>query len=192
MKSPKTILCFSFIAVFILSCNKEKTILPLSNSSSDQKLVTDSIFIGAHYQGGVIYWIDETGQHGLIASEEDISNGIVWGYLYDSFTNAKGRYIGTGKINTRKILNTEGKDKPTAARKCVRYEKDGYSDWFLPSIYELYELYKKKDLFNNLSGYYWSSSESETNVVWFIDFNDLGIFGGPKSNVLKVRAVREF
>jgi len=34
--------------------------------------------VGDFAQGGIVFWLDETGQHGLIASPADQSAGIVW------------------------------------------------------------------------------------------------------------------
>ena len=35
-------------------------------------------FIGEQYQGGVVFWIDEVAEHGLIASTEDLTADIQW------------------------------------------------------------------------------------------------------------------
>ena len=36
-------------------------------------------FIGQNYGGGIIFYIDGTGQHGLIAAPSDQSAGVEWG-----------------------------------------------------------------------------------------------------------------
>lgn len=34
--------------------------------------------IGEHYGGGIVFWIDETSEHGLVVSKEDISRRAEW------------------------------------------------------------------------------------------------------------------
>ena len=34
--------------------------------------------VGDYAQGGIIFWLDETGQHGLVCSRSDQSAGVRW------------------------------------------------------------------------------------------------------------------
>ncbi len=53
--------------------------------------------IGQSYGGGIIFWIDATGQHGLIADKSDTSYLMIWwGDRYYPLTGATGTAVGTG------------------------------------------------------------------------------------------------
>ena len=67
-----------------------------------------AIVIGQHYGGGIIFWIDGSGQHGLIAAESDQGFNW-WGDRYYLITGATGTALGTGAVNTARIINTQGR-----------------------------------------------------------------------------------
>ena len=81
-----------------------------------------------------------------------------------------------------------------AAQRCVNKTTNGYTDWFLPSLGELNEMYKAKGKTNiPITGYYWSSSEHNNNLAWGQGF-DLGSqYDYAKyDDTFSVRAVRAF
>ncbi len=121
-----------------------------------------SLSIGDTYQGGIIFWLDASGKHGLIAAATDQSTGVRWdagtntntmayggkrlatsgrSYFMMGISNAGG--IGGGKSNTTIIISNQGYgDGSTyAARICNEYYVTSgaitYEDWYLPSIDEL-------------------------------------------------------
>src|SRR6476469_9497636 len=47
-----------------------------AESMEDAGMQTDAFVIGQLYGGGIIFWIDDSGQHGLIAAESD--QGYNW------------------------------------------------------------------------------------------------------------------
>ena len=66
--------------------------------------------IGEHYQGGIIFWVDADGQHGLIAAKADQSTSVAWydanvdsAYQYN-YTGTTGDGIYAGIANTTKIV----------------------------------------------------------------------------------------
>ena len=78
-----------------------------------------------------------------------------------------------------------------------------YSDWFLPSKDELNQMYEHKATINTTAAansgsnfannYYWSSTESVSNIAWLQDFfYDGSQFNVSKSTASAVRAVRAF
>ncbi len=95
--------------------------------------------------------------------------------------------IGTGKMNTRKIIVAQS-FQAHAASLAQDYLGGGLKDWYLPSRDELNELYKQKALVGGIFDYYyWSSSESTET------------FAGPKAQsasgehaIAFVRPVRAF
>ena len=101
--------------------------------------------------------------------------------------------MGTGAANTAAIVKGCS-DANSAAKMADAYTFNGYSDWFLPSNEELYELYLQKGVVGGFAGGdYWSSSEFDSNSAWLQYFgngvqnNDFG-----KDGKLSVRAVRAF
>jgi hypothetical protein len=188
--------------LFFTACQKENISNPVS-TSSQESLANDSIYIGAHYQGGIIFWIDSTGQHGLIAAPADYRDrAIFWanwasGVEYAE-TGAKGKKIGSGKGNTRKILISQGKPfatVPYAAQVCHKLELDEYDDWYLPSVDELMEMYYLRDIIGNFGSdrAYWTSTEFDGTRAYRIYFGTTPLVSYyDKINWHWVRAIRTF
>jgi hypothetical protein len=63
--------------------------------------------IGDQYQGGIIFWVDAEGQHGLIAAKADQSSGIQWYNGTPFQTHATGDGIYAGAKNTEIIIATQ-------------------------------------------------------------------------------------
>src|SRR4051794_20408017 len=122
---------FTAITLFVAtSCTKENLSTPTSaTTQTADNAVTQSYHIGQSYGGGIIFYIDSTGQHGLIASSSDLSRGISWAPV-DFTVGAKGTRIGTGAKNTCIIIEALGKEDRYAAILCARYKGGGFTDWF--------------------------------------------------------------
>jgi hypothetical protein len=150
--------------------------------------------IGQSYGGGIIFWIDATGQHGLIADKTDTSYLMIkWSDRYYPVTGATGTAIGTGSENTKKIVEAQGKKYNYAALVCVNYRGGSYADWFLPSKDELYQLYKQKSVVGGfIRGGYWSSSEFDHSLAWQKYFYNDNATLSHKDRVDGVRCVRGF
>ncbi|UEG49606.1 DUF1566 domain-containing protein [Ferruginibacter lapsinanis] len=151
--------------------------------------------VGEEYGGGIIFYVDPSGDHGLIAAAVDQSTMAKWGF-FENPAGATAITVGTGVTNTDKIISINpGDNAGIAARLCSDLTLNGYSDWFLPSLNELKLLYKNlqlKGVGNIARAEYWSSSETDFNNAWLLDFNT----GSPvESTVNKpsyVRAIRAF
>jgi hypothetical protein len=65
------------------------------------------LFPGDPYQGGIVFWVDQTGQHGLIAAKADQSSGIQWYNGTYFVTNATADGIYAGAKNTEVIISTQ-------------------------------------------------------------------------------------
>lgn len=126
-----------------------------SCSKSDDSPEPDLLFeIGQRYQGGIIFYIDSTEAHGLIAYPSDLSE-FPWGCL-DTDPNppntepptspiARNDGIGFGLQNTLAIIDYC--DEPNiAARVAHDLIGNGFDDWYLPSIEELRLIYENREL----------------------------------------------
>ena len=183
------------ILLLVISCTKENN--PI-HSSSASKSVNETLIlkIGQHYGGGIIFYIDSTGQHGLIADTIDLPKSTWWNQVHTA-TGATSRAIGSGKKNTKKIISVYGDSGRYAARLCWKYTENGYSDWFLPSKDELNELHKQRKVVGGLhSDWYWSSTEapSKDNLAWMQHFETSFVvqYTEPKSSKYYARAIRAF
>jgi len=155
--------------------------------------------IGESYGGGIIFFVYDGGQHGLIAATADQGAGIRW--YGGSYTNtcARGDGIGAGLKNTAIIIANQGPvDGNTfAARFCNEYlvtvGATTYGDWYLPSKHELNLLYLQKNVVGGFAvEYYWSSTETDNLNAWGQYFFGGIQFDYDKSNSAYVRAVRAF
>ena len=165
--------------------------------------------IGDFAHGGIVFWVDETGQHGLVCAKEDQSERIRWYGGTNGNTQAKGDGVYAGKANTAIIIAAQvaiGDDGVTyAARICneLQITEGGktYGDWYLPSNHELNLMYQNVRTINttagnnrgsDLSNAYWSSTEIDNDGAWKMDFSDGRGVDTNKSTTSNVRAVRAF
>ena len=148
--------------------------------------------IGEYLYGGYIFYVDETGEHGLVCAPSDQSLNALWGNCTPAGTS--GKVINTGYQNTTDIV-LGCPDEGIAAKLCYDLEMNGYSDWFLPSIDELFLMYTNlytKGLGGFEDCFYWSSTQDKYGV-WAVSF-----YYGSKSNhdrnenAIRTRAVRAF
>ncbi len=160
-------------------------------------------YIGENYGGGTVFFVYDNGQHGLIAAPTDQSTSIKWWNGTGRYTGSKGDGLRAGEMNTAMIVAAQVPDNETsnfAARVCADYSVSlggiTYGDWYLPSKYELNLLYQNRDKVPNLaSAVYWSSTEFNQIVAWYIDFSngnvDFNDFNKSAANYY-VRAIRSF
>ncbi len=128
------------------------------------------MIIGDEYGGGIIFSVDETSQHGLVAAKEDLRG--------HSDGREDGRFIWSD-----------------ANAICRNFVSNGYRDWFLPDKEQLNRLYLQKDAVGGFADYstgYWSSSESTTINAWLQLFINGFQSHGHKLYLSRVRAVRAF
>jgi len=162
--------------------------------------------VGDSYQGGVIFYILQSGDpgyvngetHGLIAATSDQGLEIPWWNGSYVVTGATATALGTGSENTTLIISAQGNTGTYAAKACADYSVtvDGvtYDDWYLPSNNELNELHSARDVIPAFKPYnylYWSSTEYDSNNAWVWYTNTI-IWGIDKKWSYAVRAIRSF
>ena len=170
---------------------------PKGDTGADGNFASHAI--GDSYGGGIVFFVYDNGQHGLIAATADQSGGIRW--HGGSYTNTRARTdgVGAGLKNTAIIIADQGSvaGNAFAATVCNEYSVTvagvTYGDWYLPSKHELNLLYFQKHVVGSFSGqFYWSSTEVDTIYAWRqFFFNGTQRFTS-KHYVSYVRAVRAF
>jgi hypothetical protein len=150
---------------------------------------SSSFAIGQTFGGGIIFYLDATGQHGWIAANNDQSSSTRWynGSIVsnDAFSTTDGAY------NTTQIIAQQGNGS-YAASLCRNYTGGGFADWYLPAKVQLNTLYLQRNVIGNFSNQdYWSSTQFQTGA-YEQDFSngDQGIFG--QDATARVRAIRSF
>lgn len=174
-------------------------------------------YVGELYGGGVVFWVDHTGEHGLIVSMIDLEDGT--GGILHQWSNLTSTEIGPtaqsdwdGNTNTLAIIGQSGHTS-SAAQLCADYTNADYgtgiySDWYLPSKGELNDLgnnfkavQKALDSDGNVStiaiiryssDHYYSSTEYFGNSAMSFRFHYCSWSTSPKNLTCRVRAVRAF
>jgi hypothetical protein len=156
--------------------------------------------IGESYGGGIVFFVYDNGQHGLISATADQNTGIRWYNGIDRSTGATGDGLNAGSMNTAMIVASQTADSyyaNYAAKVCADYSVTvggiTYGDWYFPSKYELNLLYLQKDIIGGFaSANYWSSSEYNSAGAYYQYFATGGQSADYKYLTYYVRAVRAF
>jgi hypothetical protein len=170
---------------------------------NEVSFTTSSITIGSSFAGGIVFYIDQTGQHGLVCAPFD-QGTAPWG-LYGVDVPGTSSSFGTGAQNTAAIVaysqSGYGALNPaSAALMCDTLSLNGYTDWYLPSQHELFTLHSVLHAnSNNIGGFsnqwYWSSSQGDfqnVSVVLFDGGSNNYLTGFHKNSIQPVRAIRSF
>ncbi|HEH5922191.1 TPA: collagen-like adhesin Lcl [Legionella pneumophila] len=121
--------------------------------------------LGDKALGGTVIYVNALGTHGLVVANSDQVNSSTWWDAQDSITNP-AHFDNEGKL---------------------------YSDWRLPSRFELNLIYMMRDeLGNFLAGNYWSSIEKSSANSWVFNSKTGEIKDIAKNKTAAVRAVRAF
>lgn len=164
-------------------------------------------YVGELYGGGVVFWVDHTGEHGLIVSMVDQGDNQEWSVAYSGIIETNDW---DGESNTNAIIEKFG-NNPSAAKLCydytnVDYGTGIYNDWFLPSIGELNHLWNnllevQKSLTTDgndstvplIKTSYWSSTQSLGGGSPGYQFSfRFGYVYSLEGSLPSVRAIRAF
>jgi len=183
-------------------------------------------FIGDNVKGGVVFWVDDSGNHGLVSAKKDQDNNqdISWSNgVNNKLINANRDGIYAGKSNTDLIVAQQTRDTKNskfAALSClnIRIQEDGitacndpgvagdvcYSDWYLPSKFELNQMFLQRrvinlgtgaELFKENGDFYWSSTEWGESFAWYQRFDTGYQYGTNKKGdfaTMRFRCIRAF
>ena len=164
-----------------------------------------SLSVGDFYGGGVIFWLDASGNHGLIVALNDQSAALQWYNGTYITTSTTTNAIYAGEIQTAIIVSLQGAGS-YAAQACNDYgpivNNEFYGDWYLPTRYEMNLIYQNRIAVNAtaianggtaLAGSsYWTSNEYSTNNAWKFNFGSVTYGYTGKQATIYVRAIREF
>ncbi|MFT4850751.1 MAG: LruC domain-containing protein [Sediminicola sp.] len=160
--------------------------------------------IGDLRAGGVVFWVDSTGLHGLVCALSDYVSTREWGCFGTDLPNVpnvpytgvnpagSGAEIGDGFNNTNDILT----DCPSAPAALAARSLG--AEWFLPSANELNQMYINKTTlevaagFTAFSSLYWSSTEGNNESAYGQLFTRGSQTTIGKVTTTNVRAVRAF
>jgi hypothetical protein len=154
------------------------------SSSNTSENVSHSI--GELYGGGKVFFIYDGGKHGLIAALTDQSSNAKWDLSKGNETRARANGIGAGIRNTTTIIVSS----EISQRKS---SKD--NDWSFDSedfAAVICNEYSKSETVNFAADKYWSSSESDEDKAWTINFSTSSNSPDDKTNKNRVRAIRNF
>jgi hypothetical protein len=116
--------------------------------------------------GGYVFYVTPNGKHGLVAETIDQSTPTCTWYNAQNFISDPANHSNAGKL---------------------------FTDWRLPTKYELNLLYLKKiDIGGFANLYYWSSTEYDPEYAWNQYFNNSNPYYFTKLNSFYVRAIRAF
>jgi len=157
---------------------------PDSGFDCDGYVIAD---IGDDFQGGILFYVDETGKHGMVVAYKFyyLSFGGtqygIWSCDENTIVEAATDInIGAGMSNTLAIFNSlsesdcsSSEGNLTAAELCLNYHSQGYNNWHLPSFNELLTLaqalpFSEFDVANpGYDSWFMSSTQlnEETNFV---------------------------
>lgn len=173
------------------------TLVAVAEDSHGNKIADTSYFfvgIGVEYQGGIIFDLDSTGEHGLIAAKQDLPDTYAW--------KTSGFLIGAldpdnGAENTKMVMESGYPSDAVSA--CAKYTATvngtKYTDWYMPATNELVKMYE--NLYVNHIGnfgakYYWASTEMGKYDSYTVFFYDGFVIRKNKYVSCSVRPIKAF
>jgi len=168
---------------------------------------TNYRYIGELYGGGIIvamWYYPKTIFNYLIMSLEDVSASSQWSNVTAAECNASSDF--KGEDNQALIIGQFG-HTTSAAKLCDDYAGGGFTDWYLPSVFEMNQAFNAGSIVDTvlgsdlLTGEYWTSTESSDSSwsaqkAFYYSFSEASVASvgyqktGLKSSSKKVRAFR--
>jgi hypothetical protein len=164
--------------------------------------------IGELFGGGIVFWIDSTGQHGHIVSLFNTSQSSVWSSNYNALIGPTAQSTWDGQANSIAMLYQPGALFGSSAKLCYNYENPNhgtgiYTDWYLPAVDQLSLVYHTRYILDKViageNGVpflsytdYWSSTEFDAQRAKSYYFFNGEAGDNNKNSTMVVRCIRDF
>jgi len=159
-------------------------------------------YIGELFGGGIVFYVYDNGQRGFIASLTDLGTVSQW---HTGFSNSGATNYYNGSANTAQIVGTQGAGS-YAAKVCSDYMAGGFTNWYLPALWELNLLFQNAAMISfklandgnpgtsplTATGSYWSSTQFDNELAYMIYFPDGTPYLDYKNKWYRIRAIRRF
>ena len=141
-------------------------------------------YIGESYGGGIVFFVYDGGQHGLIAATNNYGNLDSISLVHNGYAiylKEKGNGLLAGILNTTSFSgytnNNSMESKLLIAANQYTAISNGIviGNWYLPSLYELDLMYQQKNViggFNTTYPYPSSSGYGYLPIIKFMDFSN--------------------
>jgi hypothetical protein len=133
-----------------------------NNEHNTTSVQNSRLKLGDHNSGGIIFYLDQTGEHGKVCAAEDQNSNSNW---IDANTSCN--YSNLNGYNDWYLPTQDDLER-------------------------MYQKLHKNGIGAFATTYYWSSSEYNSANVWIQSFNSGSQFVSSKSKIYHVRAVRTF
>lgn len=163
------------------------------------KHTTPGRYVGESYGGGIVAYLYVSGdpgyvvgeQHGIIARSADITDRA-WSNITSAAVGETSVNLGAGTANTNLIIAQSGHTS-SAASWSRASGSTVFTDFALPSLYDLIRLYSNRLSIGGFEGgTYWTSSEVSATTAIAVNFNFGTTPTTPKGTSCQLRPVRYF
>jgi hypothetical protein len=169
-------------------------------------------YVGEPFGGGVIFYLekDTNGiEHGLVCHTQYLCQACSWSNITSGWVGippSSSNYGTNGLVWSNMIVSQNGHTN-SAAKLCLDLVSNGFNDWYLPSIEELYQLWSNRyAVIKGLStipgastingSTFWSSTEFSSAGAYYMSFllgAQVHVGSINKStSTLSIRAIRAF
>jgi len=159
----------------------------LSNESSPMEVTR---YIGEYYGGGIIFYVQEDGKHGLITRTVEKSK---WkhGAFTNDYTVRDG--VATSNFNKKRIQAIRNSEA-YKAQENASDQRSTLGKWYLPTRYDMNKLYMNRSVIGGYTAFSkgWKSLETSSLNAWFQSFVVGVSFSNGKDDEEYIRIVREF
>jgi hypothetical protein len=176
--------------LFTATIYGQATSEPSAGEPSSQDAVH---FVGEYYGGGVVFYVDEQGKHGLITTTIDKTTRQQQRSQDFVLTNPVRDGITTGTFNTDRINIIKG-EGVNDAQLAENYWDTNLSAWYLPTRYDLIKLYRNRAVIGGYAAFArgWRSAEYSSVNEWYQSFVTGGEFRNGKDDAVYIRVIRKF